>query len=54
MHRIEKDWYTLMNVIIKADTLSRTDSARKQLREELLAIAGIWSETAASSDEFSG
>lgn len=34
MHRIGKDWYTLMNVIVNGSA-SEADSARKQLREEL-------------------
>ncbi len=37
MHRIEKDWYTLMNTIINGSA-SEADAARKQLREELLVI----------------
>ena len=37
MHRIEKDWYTLMNTIINGSA-SEADAARKQLREELLAM----------------
>ena len=32
MHRIEKDWYTLMNTIINGSA-SEADAARKQLRE---------------------
>ncbi len=41
MHRIEKDWYTLMNTIINGSA-SEADAARKQLREELLAIAPVF------------
>ena len=48
MHRIEKDWYTLMNTIINGSA-SEADAARKQLREELLAIAPVF----VLSDEFS-
>lgn len=56
MHRIEKDWYTLMNVIVNGSA-SEADSARKQLREELLAIyarengAGTMFEPEAAYDE---
>lgn len=53
MHRIEKDWYTLMNVIVNGSA-SEADSARKQLREELLAIAPVFGQKPYFlSDEFS-
>ncbi|MCJ8062962.1 glutathione S-transferase N-terminal domain-containing protein, partial [Staphylococcus aureus] len=38
MHRIEKDWYTLMNVIVNGSA-SEADSARKQLRLSLIHIS---------------
>ena len=41
---IEKDWYSLMNTI-QSGTAAQADAARKQLREELLAIAGLHPET---------
>ncbi|UMX59354.1 glutathione binding-like protein [Escherichia coli] len=53
MHRIEKDWYTLMNTIINGSA-SEADAARKQLREELLAIAPVFGQKPYFlSDEFS-
>ena len=53
MQRIEKDWYSLMNVIISGSA-SEADAARKQLREELLAIAPVFGQKPFFlSDEFS-
>lgn len=42
MHRIENDWYSLMRQI-ENGTAAEADAAREQLREELLAIAPIFS-----------
>ena len=54
MQRIEKDWYSLMNVIVNGSS-SEADAARKQLREELLAIAPVFGQKPFFlSDEFSG
>ncbi|MEG0101470.1 MAG: glutathione binding-like protein, partial [Citrobacter sp.] len=53
MQRIEKDWYTLMNVIVNGSA-SEADVARKRLREELLAIAPVFGQKPYFlSDEFS-
>jgi len=53
MQRIEKDWYSLMNVIVNGSS-SEADAARKQLREELLAIAPVFGQKPFFlSDEFS-
>ena len=53
MHRIEKDWYSLMNTI-QTGTASQADTARKQLREELQAIAPVFTQKPYFlSDEFS-
>ncbi len=41
MHRIEHDWYTLVDRIRRGD---RADEARKQLQESLTAIAPIFNE----------
>ncbi|MCG9712939.1 stringent starvation protein A [Shewanella insulae] len=41
MHRIENDWYTLVDRIRKGD---RADEARKELQESLTAIAPIFNE----------
>ncbi len=42
MHRIENDWYSLLRQIEQGNA-QEADAARKQLREELLAIAPIFS-----------
>ena len=53
MHRIEQDWYSLMRTI-ETSSGAEADAARKQLREELLAIAPLFSRTPFfMSEEFS-
>lgn len=53
MHRIEQDWYSLLNTILSGNAPD-ADAARKQLREELLAIAPIFNEAPYfMSEEFS-
>ncbi|MDI9229493.1 glutathione binding-like protein, partial [Serratia bockelmannii] len=53
MHPIEQDWYTLMRAIETGNN-AEADAARKQLREELLAIAPLFSRTPFfMSEEFS-
>lgn len=53
MHRIEKDWYSLMNKIEKG-TAQEAQAARKQLAEELIAISPVFNEMPFfMSDEFS-
>lgn len=53
MHRIETDWYRYVQTILKG-TAAQAEAARKQLREELLAIAPIFGEMAFfMSEEFS-
>ncbi|TBL49969.1 stringent starvation protein A [Hafnia paralvei] len=53
MHRIENDWYSLLHKIEKG-TAQEADNARKQLREELLAIAPVFTQKPFfMSDEFS-
>ncbi|NIH10972.1 MAG: stringent starvation protein A [Serratia symbiotica] len=53
MLRIEKNWYSLMNNIEQSSG-QEAESARRQLREELLAIAPIFGQTAYFiSEEFS-
>lgn len=42
MHRIDKDWYSLMYKIENKDP--QADAARKQLREELISISPIFKE----------
>ncbi|KEA53796.1 MULTISPECIES: stringent starvation protein SspA [Mangrovibacter] len=52
MHRIEKDWYSLMNIIMAGT--GDVETARKQLREELMAIAPVFGQKPYFlSDEFS-
>ncbi len=43
MHRIEQDWYSLMNVIEKGND-QQANAARKQLAEELLAVSPVFKE----------
>ena len=53
MYRIEKNWYSLLQTIEQGN-VQRSDAARKQLREELLAIAPIFNESPCfMSEEFS-
>ncbi|AKJ43249.1 stringent starvation protein SspA [Pragia fontium] len=53
MHRIEQDWYSLLNTILTGTTQD-ADAARKQLREELLAIAPVFNDAPYfMSEEFS-
>lgn len=53
MHRIENDWYTLMRKIEQSSG-SEADNARRQLHEELLAMAPVFNEAPFfMSEEFS-
>lgn len=53
MHRIEKDWYSLMEVIMSSSG-AQADNARRQLREELMQIAPVFGQKPYFlSDEFS-
>ena len=53
MHRVEQDWYSLMHTIEKSSG-QEAEAARKQLREELLAIAPVFGQKPFFlSDEFS-
>ncbi|HCW98199.1 MAG TPA: stringent starvation protein A, partial [Pantoea sp.] len=53
MHRVEQDWYSLMHTIEKSSG-QEAEAARKQLREELLAIAPLFARTPFfMSEEFS-
>ncbi|QHM73654.1 stringent starvation protein SspA [Mixta intestinalis] len=53
MHRIEQDWYSLMRTI-ETGSGQQVENARKQLREELLAIAPLFTRTPFFlSEEFS-
>ncbi|MGL9719562.1 stringent starvation protein SspA [Symbiopectobacterium sp.] len=53
MHRIESDWYSLLKKIMQGNA-QEADAARKQLREELLAVAPVFNEAPYfMSEEFS-
>ncbi|MGG2140942.1 stringent starvation protein SspA [Symbiopectobacterium sp. RP] len=53
MHRIESDWYSLLKKIMQGNA-QEADAARKQLREELLAVAPVFNEASYfMSEEFS-
>ncbi|WP_409309101.1 stringent starvation protein SspA [Pectobacterium sp. B1J-3] len=53
MHRIENDWYSLLKKITQGSA-QEADAARKQLREELLAVAPVFNEAPYfMSEEFS-
>ncbi|MGL9759716.1 MAG: stringent starvation protein SspA [Symbiopectobacterium sp.] len=54
MHRIESDWYSLLKKIMRGNA-QEADAARKQLREELLAVvAPVFNEAPYfMSEEFS-
>ena len=53
MYRVERNWYSLANKI-NSGTTDEADKARKQLREELLALAPVFAEYPFfMSDEFS-
>ena len=53
MHRIEQDWYSLLNTILTGNSQD-AEAACKQLREELLAVAPVFNEAPYfMSEEFS-
>ena len=53
MHRVEKDWYSLVNVILRSRD-REGDRARKDLKESLITLAPVFSETPFFlSEEFS-
>lgn len=53
MHRVEKDWYSLMNTILNGKE-KEAEKARKELTESLLTLAPVFSETPYFlSEEFS-
>ncbi|WP_196141108.1 stringent starvation protein SspA [Aliikangiella sp. G2MR2-5] len=53
MHRIEKDWYSLMNTILNGKE-KEAEKSRKELTESLLTLAPVFSETPYFlSEEFS-
>jgi len=44
IHRIEKDWCALMDVIVAKPSTKMAEAARKQLRDELVSVAPIFGE----------
>ncbi|WP_159565598.1 stringent starvation protein SspA [Budvicia diplopodorum] len=53
MHRIEQNWYSLLDTILTGNAQD-AEAARKQLREELLAVAPVFNEAPYfMSEEFS-
>jgi len=53
MHRVEKDWYSLMNTILNGKD-KEAEKSRKELTESLLTLAPVFSETPYFlSEEFS-
>jgi RNA polymerase-associated protein len=54
IHRIEKDWCALVDVIVAKPNTKAAESARKQLRDELVSVAPIFGEHPYfMNDEFS-
>lgn len=55
LHRVNRDWYTLMNKIIsKKSSVTEADQARKELYESILSVAPMFKETPFfMSEEFS-
>lgn len=45
MHRIQQDWYSLMDIIDKDPSAPVAQKAIKQLREEILALAPVFADT---------
>ena len=46
IHRIEKDWYSLLKLITSPKAAdSRKDKARKELRDALITLAPVFSDT---------
>ncbi|AGH38344.1 Stringent starvation protein A [Bibersteinia trehalosi USDA-ARS-USMARC-188] len=45
MHRIQQDWYSLMDFIDRDPNTPDAQKALKQLREEILALAPVFSDT---------
>ena len=44
MHRIEKDWSPLVDVILSTRSVDKAEKARKELKENLLTVAPIFAE----------
>ncbi|AKO45621.1 stringent starvation protein SspA [[Haemophilus] ducreyi] len=54
MHRIEQDWYSLIDIVNKNPESKEAKKALSQLREEMLALGSVFAATSYfMSDEFS-
>lgn len=54
MHRIQQDWYSLMDIVELDPTSTDAQKALKQLREEILSLAPVFADTQYFlSEEFS-
>lgn len=54
MHRIQNDWYSLIDLIDKDPTTAEAKKALKQLKEEILALGPVFADsTYFLSDDFS-
>lgn len=54
MHRIQNDWYSLMDIIDRNPTSPEAPKALKQLRDEILALGPVFADTQYFlSDDFS-
>lgn len=45
MHRIQNDWYTLMDFVNKDPSTAQAQKVLKQLRDEVLALAPVFNDT---------
>lgn len=45
MHRIQQDWYSLMDIVELEPTSTDAQKALKQLREEILSLAPVFADT---------
>lgn len=45
MHRIQQDWFSLMDLIDRDPSTPEAQNALKQLKEEILALAPVFSDT---------
>lgn len=54
MHRIQNDWYSLMDLVDRDPTTAEAQKALKQLREEILALGPVFADsTYFLSEDFS-
>lgn len=45
MHRIQQDWYSLMDIVEKDPSTPEAQKALKQLRDEILSLAPVFADT---------